>query len=81
MFTSVDELVEPEEGRKVQTEADKFEGGDVEIITHVKNLIVVANGEIIDVDDSKEEGDSDRPSAGLTLSNVTQVCRKLEGAC
>ena len=57
MFASVDELVELEEGCKIQTEADKFGGGDVEIITHVKNLIVVMNGEIIDVDDSEEEGD------------------------
>jgi len=52
----------------------------VEIITHVKNLIVVVNGEIIDVDDSEEKGDGDT-SAGLTLSDVTQVCRKLECAC
>ena len=77
---SVDELVEPEEERKVRLEADKFEGGDAEIIAHVKHLIAVANGEIIDVDDSEEEGESD-PSAGLTLSDVTQMCEKLEGAC
>ena len=61
-------------------EADKFEGGDVEIIAHVKHFIVVANREIIDVDDSEEGGDGDS-SAGLTLSDVTQVCGKLEGAC
>ncbi|KAL4074428.1 hypothetical protein V8B97DRAFT_1916293 [Scleroderma yunnanense] len=77
---SVDELVEPEEESKVQVEGDKFEGGDVEIITHVKHLIVVKNGEIIDVDDSEEEGESSL-SAGMSLSNVTQMCKKLEGAC
>ncbi|KAL4066382.1 hypothetical protein V8B97DRAFT_1919461 [Scleroderma yunnanense] len=76
---SVDELVQPEEEHKVQVKGDKFEGGDVEIITHVKHLIVVENGEIIDIDDSEEEGESGL-SAGMTLSNVTQMCKKLEGA-
>ena len=49
----------------------------VEIITHIKNLIVVANREIIDVDDSEEEGDSDT-SAGLTLSDVPRCVGNLK---
>ena len=57
--------------------SDKF---DVKIVAHVKYLIVVKNREIIDVDDSEEESESD-PSTGLTLSDMSQMCEKLEGAC
>ena len=60
-----------------QTLSDKF---DVKIVAHVKYLIVVKNREIIDVDDSEEESESD-PSTGLTLSDMSQMCKKLEGAC
>ena len=77
---SVDEVVEPKEEHEFRMEENKFEGGDAEIVAHVKHLIAVKNGEIIDVDDSEEEeGESDL-SAGLTFSDVAQMCEKVEAA-
>jgi len=75
---SVDELVELKDA---QMEPDKFPGGDAEIVAHVKHLIVVKKGEIIKVDDSEDEDGENDLSAGLTLSDVAQMCEKLEATC
>lgn len=78
--SSVDEVVEPKEEREFRME-EKFEGGDAEIVAHVKHLIAVENGEIVDIDEEEEEeeGESD-PSAGLTFSEIAQMCEKVEAA-
>ena len=78
---SVDELVEPKEERDARMEPDKFPGGDAEIVAHVKHLIAVEKGEIIEVDDSEDEDGESDLSTGLTLSDVAQMCEKLEAAC
>ena len=77
----VDELVEPKEERDARMGPETFAGGDTEIVAHVKQLIAAEKGEIIDVDDSEDEDGEGDLSAGLTLSDVAQMCEKLEAAC
>ena len=79
-ISSVDEVVEPKEEREFRME-EKFEGGDAEIVAHVKHLIAVENGEIIDVDEEEEKDESESdPIAGLTFSEIAQMCEKIEVA-
>ena len=78
---SVDELVEPTEERNARMEPEKFAGGDAEIVAHVNHLIAAEKGETIDVDDSEDEDGEGDLSAGLALSDVAQMCEKLEAAC
>ena len=77
----MDEVVEPKEEHEFRME-EKFEGGDAEIVAHVKHLIAVENGEIIDVDEEEEEEDESEsdPIAGLTFSEIAQMCEKIEVA-
>ncbi|KAI6002582.1 hypothetical protein F5J12DRAFT_913828 [Pisolithus orientalis] len=76
----VNELVEPREEHEAQMEPDKPMHGDAKIVAHVKQLITAENEDVIEISDSKEEGKSDS-SAGLSLSEVAQVCEKVEAAC
>ncbi|KAI6123168.1 hypothetical protein EDD16DRAFT_1704499 [Pisolithus croceorrhizus] len=76
---SVDELVEPEEEHDIQAEANKVISGDDEIVAHIKQLTMENNGEVIDVDDSKEEESA--TLAGISFSDASQMCMKLEAAC
>ena len=82
---SVDELVEPKEECEVGVETDKLvsmPSGDAEIVVHVKHVIAVEKGEIMEVDDSEDDNDSESDlCAGLTFSDVMQMCEKLEAAC
>ena len=78
--SSVDKVVEPKEECKFQIE--KFEGGDAETVAHVKHLVAVENGEIIDVNEEEQEQESEsNPSTGLTFqSEIAQMCEKVEAA-
>ena len=73
--------MEPKEEREFRME--KFESGDAEIVTHVKHLVAVKNGEIIDVDEEVQDQDNESdPSAGLTFeSEIARMCEKVEAAC
>ena len=68
--------MEPKEEHEFQIE--KFEGGNAETVAHVKHLIAVENGEIIDVNEEEQEQESEsesNPSAGLTFqSEIAQMC-------
>ena len=78
---SVDDIVEPPEEREFQMEMERFEGGDEEIVAHVKHLMAVEAGEITEDEESDEEEDEDDPSAGLTIAEIRQMCEKIEAAC
>ena len=56
--------------------APSVPSGDAEIVAHVKHVIAVEKGEIIKVRTTMV-----RVRAGLTFSDVTQMCEKLEAAC
>ena len=53
---------------------------DAEIIAHVKHVTTVETSEIIKDDDSEDEDTKTDLSAGLTFSDVMQMCKKLEAA-
>lgn len=77
----VNGLVEPREAGEAQMKTDKVVSRDAEIVAHVKQLMMAENGEVVEIsDDEEEEGESDL-SAGLSLSEVSQMCEKLEAAC
>ena len=79
--SSVDEVVEPKVERGFWME--KVWEWDAEIVVHIKHLVAVENGEIIDVDEEEQDQENKSDlSAGLTFkSKIAQMCEKVEAAC
>ena len=77
---TLEDLVDPVEEREVGDSPYRFEGGDDEIMAEVRREMAIAQGDIIEVDDSdldSEEDMEDVPSRG----EVIKLCEVLEKVC
>jgi len=61
-------------------EEECFEGRDAEIVVHIMHLITVERGEPIELEESDEDNEKDLFKE-LTITEVMQMCEKLEAAC
>lgn len=80
----MDKLVELKDEQEAGAEANKLgsgPSGDAKIVAHVKHVIAVKRGEIIEVDVSEDEDGEADLCADLTFLDAMQMCEKLEAAC
>ena len=77
---TIEELVNPIEEQEVGDSPYRFEGGDAKIVAEVRHEMAVAQGEIIELDESDSEDEDDIDDT-LSQQDIIKLCEKLETAC
>jgi hypothetical protein len=78
---TIEEIVNPIEEQEIGNSPYRFEGGNVEIMAKVMREMAVAQGEVIELDDSDSEDESNDVDNPPSWQEVIKLCKKLENAC
>ncbi|KAJ7670535.1 hypothetical protein B0H17DRAFT_1141764 [Mycena rosella] len=75
---TIDDLVDPADEHDVGQSEFDFQT-DEQIVDAVRHEEAIARGDVMDVDDSDNEGEEETPD--LSTAEILELCQKLEKAC